>query len=388
MSDKKDSPSAPAAAPPPGKAAPEKKATVTPPAPPAPPPRPSGKPPAPPPGRRGATAVLALLLALLALIAVAIAGWQIWRMQRTRHASAHEVRALSQRVTGMQRTLQNGVRQRQALSDALDKVNGANQDLRQQVAGLSQRADHLEGAVASLSRRAVSGHEQLLLNQTELLLRMGEARYRLFHEARGAAQAYAQAEKTLEGLDDPSYGGVRQSIDNERQALLAAQPQQRDAQLAQLGTWRTQAIHWPLQSQHAAKTSHATGFWARVWHAVSRVVRVHHDRGAPFAAADAHLARELTALDLAQAQAALLADDQSAFRQALKRADTALGRNFDTRDAAVQAARARLAKWIKSKPSAAPELGAALQKLSNLRSVNGTDDSGPATSSSTGGGSP
>ena len=48
------------------------------------------------------------------------------------------------------------------------------------------------------------------------------------------------------------------------------------------------------------------------------------DNGAPLAVADARFARELTALDLAQAQAALLAYDSKGYAAALQRVDGSL----------------------------------------------------------------
>jgi uroporphyrin-3 C-methyltransferase len=89
------------------------------------------------------------------------------------------------------------------------------------------------------------------------------------------------------------------------------------------------------------------------------------------AVTDGRLARELMVLDLAQAQAALLAHDPKAWSAALRRADAGLASQFDDRDEAVQQARATLRELGGALPDNAPvRLGAALAELRNLRAVH------------------
>ena len=88
--------------------------------------------------------------------------------------------------------------------------------------------------------------------------------------------------------------------------------------------------------------------------------------------ADGRLARELALLDLAQAQAALLAFDDKGRTDALHRVDSTLEKNFDPNDAHVRQARAQIADMLLETTGnvAPPQLGAALAELSNARSVH------------------
>ena len=127
--------------------------------------------------------------------------------------------------------------------------------------------------------------------------------------------------------------------------------------------------------------------WSRIGHALASVVTVQRDNGAPLAVADARFARELTKLDLAQAQAALLAYDSNAYQAALKRVDGSLSTQFDGGAADVQQARQSVAALADALPAnASVQLGAALTELHNLRSVHAinpaSDNAAPAASSS------
>ena len=104
------------------------------------------------------------------------------------------------------------------------------------------------------------------------------------------------------------------------------------------------------------------------------------DDGAPLAVADARFARELAALDLAQAQAALLAYDSKGYAASLQRVDAALASQFDGSAPAVRQARETLKQLASQLPANAPvQLGAALTELRNLRAVHALS---PASASS------
>jgi uroporphyrin-3 C-methyltransferase len=116
------------------------------------------------------------------------------------------------------------------------------------------------------------------------------------------------------------------------------------------------------------------------------VISVQRDNGGPLAVADARFARELAVLDLAQAQAALLAYDSAGYAAALQRVDASLASQFDVNAPAVQTARATLRQLASQLPTSAPvQLGAALTELRNLRSVHAlspaADNAAPAAAS-------
>jgi uroporphyrin-3 C-methyltransferase len=327
--------------------------------------------PSPRPPRRGAAAAIAMLLALLALAGVIVGGWYIWQLQRGGQQGDQSLAALQQRVAALDASTARSADERAALKQRLGDADAVNRGLREEMLGVSERTRHLEDAVANLSAKTLSGHDAMLLDEAEMLLRMARQRYELFHDADGALKAYAAADRVLAAVDDSAFAGVRQSLDAERDALVATHPATRDSNLAALAQLRAALPALPLRPLDAPPTAATQGFWQRTWRALSGLVQVHHDSGAPLDVADARLARELAALDVAQAEAALLAWDDDAYRAALQRVDAALAADFDGADAGVRKARAEVTRLLAAKPPAtgAPKLGATLTELRNLRAV-------------------
>lgn len=319
----------------------------------------------------GSALALALLLALLAIAGTAYVGWQQWQRARGDAAAAGTVAQLDTRVATLETSLKALDDDRRSLSARLRDADDVNRGLREEVLGQNERLRNLEDAVAKLSEKSLSSHDAMLLDETESLLRMGKERYELFHDAAGAATAYGLADQALSGVDDAAFYGLRQSVAAEHEALDRAAASHDGAALARLQQLRGQIGGLPLRPLDAPASSSSSGTWARIGQALSGVVRIGRDNGAPMAVADARLSRELVALDLAQAEAALLAHDGTAYRAALQRADTSLAGQFDAADATVKAARDTLAGLIKDAAPGTPvELGEALTELRNLRAVH------------------
>src|SRR6185437_3630357 len=274
---------------------------------------------------RGSSVALALLLALLALLAAGYVGWRQWQHRQGQAADAQTLNALQQRVSTLESTLASVGGDRTNLAQRLDAADQLDRSLQAAQQSQGDRLRQLEDAVGKLSENTLSARDATLLDETESLLRMARERYELFHDAQGAAAAYALAAQALAAVNDSAFAGLRQSIEAERRALLASQP---------------------------------TGL------------------------ADARFARELLALDLAQAQAALLAHDPKAFAAALQRADAGLASQFDEHAGSVQQARNTLRQLIDAAPNNAPvQLGAALTELRNLRAVHAlSNNPAPAAS--------
>ncbi|TAL90944.1 MAG: hypothetical protein EPN71_12745, partial [Rhodanobacter sp.] len=237
--------------------------------------------------------------------------------------------------------------------------------------GQAERTRNLEDAVAKLAEKSLSGHAAMLLDETDSLLRMGEERYLLFHDVRAAAAAYALADQTLAAVNDGAFSGVRQSIQAEREALLKSQPVDQASALQQLQALRGAMDSLPLKPLDVAAAGPATDAWSRIRRALASVVTVQRDHGAPLAVANARFAGELAALDLAQAQAALLAYDSEGYAAALKRVDASLASQFDDNAVTVKQARETVKQLESQRPANAPvQLGAALTELRNLRAVH------------------
>ena len=322
--------------------------------------------------RRGGTVALATLLALVALGGAGYVGWRQYVQETGVRGATQTAAGLETRVANMERALEAMENERGLLRQRLGDADQVNRSLREELLGQSERTRNLEDAVAKLSDKTLSGHDGMLLDETETLLRMGKERYALFHDAEGAATAYALADQTLAAVNDGAFSGLRQSVGAEREALGKSQPAGQAAALDALTGLRAASAAWPLKPlDHAEDAAAADTAWARVRRSLGDVIRVQRTNTAPLAVADARFARELVGLDLAQAQAALLAYDAEGYADALKRADANLAAQFDANAPAVQQARAKLAELQHQLPVVAPvQLGAALNELRNLRAVH------------------
>ena len=325
---------------------------------------------APPPRKPRGTAIgLAGIAAVFAVVAFGLAAWTTWRLQRTlesadaaRKQDAAALASLQQQLTASDQRSEAGSQRTATLEQRLD-------DLRTAERGLESRTANLETAFSTLSGQQQSGHDTMLLNDAEMLLRAGQQRYELFHDTTAALKAYAQAIDVLAQVQNPAFAPVRTSAATERSALATAAPPDRQAALDTLSRLRSNLPSWPLATGAANNSgSSKPGFWSRIAHSFGSIVKVTHDDGDLAEPADTRFARQALGLDLAQAQEALLAFDHDTYRAALQRADAALAAQFDANDAGVKQARAEIAGLLAQRgPGPAPHLGGALAQLQSLR---------------------
>lgn len=326
-------------------------------------------------------AFIALCVAILALAGVAFGGWQWWQ---NRHHNDRDTQQLRSKVTALKAQVsdladQQGQDQQaahKALQDTKDSLQQARDKLADHVAGLSGRLGSVEDAVAAISRRQRQGMNAARLDQVTLLLRMGRQRYQLFHDAGGAMQAYARAADILQAVQEPQLGHVRQALNAEREALAKTHPGARNAALATLSELRQNVTSLPLQRVAAddAEDDDADqdgGFWHRLWHGLSTAVVVKRTDTSARQPMSGHLTRQLTALTVAQAQAATLDRDAKARQKALQQLAERLKNAFDGNDAGVRKARQQVARLQKHGMATADlELGKALDALQDWRDVN------------------
>jgi uroporphyrin-3 C-methyltransferase len=324
--------------------------------------------PDPAPRRGGGALAIAILFSLAALGAAGYTGWMVWNMRQDLGAAnglRGQVDTLQAAVDGLR---DDNANLRRRVADA----DGVNRSAREEMLGVSERTKNLEDAVANLSERSLSGHDAMLLDEAESLLRMAKERFALFGDATGALSAYDLADKTLAAVNDTAFSAVRQNLSAEREALAGIAPPARANDLASLAELRAQIPTLPLKSVDAqADATHERGFWQRAGDALGSIVKVSHDDGTPLGLADDRIARELAALDVAHAESAVLAYDDVGRNAALKRVDATLSARFDPASPAVQAAKSRIAALMASQARGhEPKLGTALAELRNLRSVH------------------
>ena len=159
-----------------------------------------------------------MLWALFALLLVVAGmfGWQHWqaRDQQQRSLAEQQRTALDARVD----TLRQAQR---AQAQRLQQAEATNRVLRDELLGIGQRAALLEDSVSKLADPDRHGAQSLRLDEIELLLGIGQQRLRLDDDIDGARRALALAAPLLDGLDDPAYLNLRQTLAQEQAALQA-----------------------------------------------------------------------------------------------------------------------------------------------------------------------
>lgn len=331
---------------------------------------------------------LAALAILVALVALAVAAWSVWRLHHFAQDEATARQHDAATIAALQSQLAAGDEQARAGDHRIGKLESGLDDLRATMQGLDRRIANLETAYTNLSGRQQSAQDTVLLNDAEMLLRTGAQRYELFHDTGGALKAYSQAIEILAQVQNPAYAPVRASATTERDALAAVAPPSRQAALDTLSALRGKVPSLPLASPEGAAPAPSTasqspGFWSRIGSAFSGIVKVSRDNGKAAPLTDARFARQTLALDLAQAQEALLAFDDGTYRAALQRADAALSAQFDGSDAGVKDAGAQITNLLAQRSGGpAPKLGGALAQLQSLRA---SQPAAPAPASTKGG---
>ena len=315
----------------------------------------------PPAPRRGG---LALLLALLALL---LAAWSAWRVhvaeQDDRRSTA--LSQLSARLDGVENQIGQRQRDLEGLRARLGDADTVNKSLREEVLALAERVRHVEDAIAHLAELRLSGRDALALNETEFLLVQAQERLALFHDADAALAAYRLADAALASAEDPAFASVRRTISAERDALAAAKPVDLRANLDAIERLRAalpRMVAAPVPTP-AAQTSR----WREI---LDSFVRVGHVDGAGNTAHEPAFSRAVIALDLRDAQAALLGGDPKRYEAALRRARDGIATLVDGQSAAVQSALAEIDRLLATPLAPAlPELGSALRELRALRAT-------------------
>ncbi|EIL96993.1 uroporphyrin-III C-methyltransferase, partial [Rhodanobacter denitrificans] len=181
-------------------------------------------------------------------------GWRQWQQAQGGAAEQRNVASLQQRVATLETTLTALDDQRGSLNQRLDDAAQVNRSLREELLGQAERTRHLEDAVAKLAEKSLSGRDGMLLDEAESLLRMAGERYTLFHDAQGAAAAYALADQTLAAVNDGAFSSLRQSVNAEREALVKSQPASQAGALQQLVALRGALATLPLKPLDSGAT--------------------------------------------------------------------------------------------------------------------------------------
>ena len=260
---------------------------------------------------------------LLLVLVVAFAGWRGWAWWQARQHAASVAEADSQqRLSALEERLESLRREQRSQAQRLQQADATNRLLRDELLGLGQRAALLEDSVSKLADPDRHGAQALRLDEVEMLLGIAQQRLHLAGDLDGARRAYGLAAGMLNGIDDPAYLSLRQTLGQERAALDALGIDPARAAAARLDVFSARLATLP---EPGAATSGGHGpWWQRL---LARVVDVQpSDRAQVRAPAERAAAMDALQTELTLARAALERRDAAAWRAALARAERWLPR--------------------------------------------------------------
>ncbi|WAT15161.1 uroporphyrinogen-III C-methyltransferase [Xanthomonas fragariae] len=320
----------------------------------------------PAPTRRFPLAWLLLVVAVVAVGAALFLGWRTWQTYQAEQLQAAEVQ--QQRWDGMQQMLETLRRDQRLANERQQDAAATNRVLRDEMLGLSQRSALLEETVQKLADTNRHGAQALRLDEVELLLRLGQQRLSIAGDADGTRRAYALANGTLNGIDDPEYLNVRQALVQERDALdrLGAGPQ---AQVGQTLDKLATDLH-RLPEHTAQKNNAAQPWWQKV---LAPLVDIRPSRSdALLTGGDRNAAHDALQIEVSLARAAAERGDVDGFAQSLRRIDSWIIRLWpDSPQRRQVRTRLRTLQQAPLRPRL-PELGTTLLQLQAMREGRST----------------
>lgn len=262
--------------------------------------------------RRGGRVWLLLLL----LVAVGGGFWYS-DQQRTKRERASDIES-AQRLEALESRLDRLRGDVRGHSQRLQQADATNRVLRDELLGMGQRAALLEDNVAKLADANRQGAQALRLDEAELLLTLGLQRLQLAADLDGARRAYALAAGVLDGVDNPGFLNLRQTLTQERAALDALNADPRRTTLQRLDAL-AEKLPDPAVLPRALTPSANAPWWDRV---LARLVSVRRTDAPTALASDDRSAGDVALqLELTLARTAIERRDVTALRAALERAD-------------------------------------------------------------------
>lgn len=301
---------------------------------------------------------------LLLLLLLAFAGWRGWQTWQSRQADAQaQIVDAEQRMALLEESLDALRRDQRSQAQRQQQADATNRVLRDELLGIGQRAALLEDNVSKLADPDRHGAQALRVDEVEMLLTTAAQRLDLASDLDGARRSYALAAGLLDGIDDPAYLSLRQTLAQERTALDAVGADPRNVAAARLDAFA--ATLQALPERTAAVAAERQPWWQR---AFSRIVDVRPTQGAVIVEpADRAAGLAAMQLEFTLARAALERRDADAYRAALARVDAWLTRLWP--DSAERRTRREKLRALKALPLTLrlPVLGSSLQQLRALR---------------------
>lgn len=318
--------------------------------------------PAPAPARRSFGWVWLVLVLLV--VAAVVYGWMQWstRSERARQdaaAAGQQIDALNGRIDAIRRD-------QRAQLQRLQQADATNRVLRDELLGVGQRAALLEDTVSRLADPDRHGAQALRLDETELLLGMAQQRLAIAGDLDGARRAYALAGNVLDGIDDPAYLSLRQTLQQERAGLDALDVEPRVRAMAELQALAQAISAAPVQAETRGEPD--APWWRRAFAGLVEVQP--SDRAVAVQPSDRIAAVAGLQLELSLARAAAERRDEDGFRTALQRADAWMTRLWPESPTLREKRTQLQAIGARELSLALPTLGSTLQQLRQLRAAH------------------
>jgi len=331
-----------------------------------------------PPPSRGSGGLVLVVIVLLLLPLLAAGGWWAWNQsgqQQQQHEQAAAWQRQLQQLLQQNETLsaelrQVGERQR-SIEQRLTDLAGGARVLREELLGVGERAATLEDALARLARARQEGSQAMQLDEIEFLLQLASERLQLFADPASAERALQMAMASLDGIRDPVFAGVRQTLAAELGLLRSLPSDPRPGLQREIAALQRLLGDLPAPDT-ALIVDDGEAAPSRLQQLLGSLITVRRLDEAGVALTPIERGSRLAALKLQLdlAQAALERNDHSLWQQSLERAQTLFAGLFDPAASSTQAAGRRLQALRDIEPRGEPPaIGEALRELRNLRAA-------------------
>lgn len=292
-------------------------------------------------------------------LAVVIGGLLAWQVVETRLRLAETQQEVARRLAESAQADQENRALATQARDQLAALQGKIGTLESRLA----EAQGQQAALETLYQELARSRDDSALFEIEQGITLAAQQLQLAGNTQAAVLALQTADARLAGASRPQFIPLRKAIGRDLERLralplvdLPGMSVRLEGALAAIDTLPLAVDVRPAPAAPAREEAGAPRYdeletWRRMardfWQEVRTLVRIQRfDRDEPplLAPGQSFFLRENLKLRLLNARLALLSRDQRTFRSELKAADQWLARHFDTRDAAVQAARDTLSE--------------------------------------------
>jgi uroporphyrin-3 C-methyltransferase len=308
-----------------------------------------------------------VILSAVLIVALAVFAWVRLRVDSGEAlipAADLSTEALDRRLLLAEQQVARLEQERAAVQQRLGESANRTNLLRDEVLGVSERAALIEDSV-QLSRSDRSAMDSLRLNEAELLLIIAQERWQLSGDLAGTLQATELAATAINGLKDPQWLTLRQTVTRELAAYRGIEADPRAIARGELDALEALLPQLPAANSGDIEGSPEPYGFERLLKALIRIQPT--GQQTLIAPAERQAAQTALALEIANARTALQLRQSAEFKNSVRRIDQWLNRLYAD-GKALQERRQRLQQSANAPLSIAlPEAGSTLSELQRLK---------------------